>query len=86
MIDSQPYISDTQATTLRHAAFREQLRQAIRDSGQSQLSISRATGVQQSILSKFLGGARGLSIASIEKLVEHLALELHPRTHAAKGE
>jgi predicted XRE-type DNA-binding protein len=86
MIDSPPYISDTQATTLRHAAFREQLRQAICDSGQSQLSISRATGVQQSILSKFLSGQRGLGIASIEKLVEHLGLELQPRTLSAKGE
>ena len=86
MIDSPPYFSDTSTTTPRHAAFRDQLRQAIRDSGQSQLGISRATGVQQAILSKFLSGSRGLSITSIEKLVEHLGLELHPRILAAKDE
>jgi transcriptional regulator with XRE-family HTH domain len=70
----------------RHESFSDQLRQAIRDSGQSQLSIGRATGVQQAVLSKFLSGRRGLSIESIERLVEHLGLELHPRTLAAKGE
>lgn len=86
MIDSQPYLSDTPAATTQHAAFRDQLRQAIRDSGQSQLGISRATGVGQAILSKFLSGSRGLSVTSIEKLVEHLGLELHPRTLAAKDE
>jgi predicted transcriptional regulator len=86
MIDSATYLSDTPTATPRHAAFRDQLRQAIRGSGQSQLGISRATGVHQAILSKFLSGTRGLSITSIEKLVEHLELELHPRTLAAKGE
>ena len=86
MIDSLPYMSDTPAKTTQHAAFRDQLRQAIHDSGQSQLGISRATGVGQAILSKFLSGTRGLSVASIDKLVEHFALELHPRTLAAKGE
>ena len=86
MIDSPPYISDTPATITQHAAFRDQLRQAIRDSGQKQLGISRATGIDQATLSKFLSGSRGLSVNSIEKLVEHLGLELHPRTLAAKDE
>lgn len=70
----------------QHAAFSEQLRQAIRDSGQSQLGISRAAGVQQAVLSKFLSGRRGLSLAAIERLVDHLGLELHPRTLSPKGE
>ncbi|MBA4107678.1 MAG: hypothetical protein C0485_18240 [Pirellula sp.] len=86
MIDSPPYISDTPATTQQRASFRDQLRHAIRDSGQNQLGISRATRIDQATLSKFLSGRRGLSVESIEKLAEHLGLELHPRTLAAKDE
>ena len=70
--------------TKPHPPFAEQLRQAIRDSKQTQLGISRKTGVQQAVLSRFLSGRAGMSLASVGKIVEHLGLTLHG--HATEGE
>jgi transcriptional regulator with XRE-family HTH domain len=50
------------------ASFREQLRRAIRRSGLSRYAIAKQTGIQQSQLSRFMSGERGLSIAAIEAI------------------
>ena len=59
--------------------FTEQLQQAIEDSGLSRYRISQKSGVEQSALSRFLSGERGLSTSSLDKLAELLDLELVTR-------
>ena len=48
--------------------FRDDLRQAIRDSGMTQYQVQLATGVSQGVISNFLRASRGLSVRSFEKL------------------
>jgi plasmid maintenance system antidote protein VapI len=57
-------------------AFSGQLRRAIRKSELSCYALSQATGVDQGTLSKFLSGQRGLSLDSVDRLVETLGLTL----------
>jgi transcriptional regulator with XRE-family HTH domain len=59
--------------------FSDQLRRAIRDSGMTRYAISVITGIDQGTLSKFMKGERGLSLAAIDKLMDHLGLEVRPR-------
>ena len=58
----------------------DQLRHAIRESGQTQLAISAATGIPQGNLSKFLSGERGVSIENFALLCDHLKLKLTKRS------
>ncbi|MCA9030825.1 MAG: helix-turn-helix transcriptional regulator [Planctomycetaceae bacterium] len=54
----------------------DQLRTLIRESGITRYKIWRDTGVSQSLLSKFMSGAQGLSLEKIDVLCEYLALKL----------
>jgi ribosome-binding protein aMBF1 (putative translation factor) len=58
--------------------FSEQLREAINDSGMSRYRLSQRTGVSQVVLSRFVRGEAGMSLATIDVLVEALGLELRP--------
>ena len=57
----------------------DQLRKAIVDSGESQLAISEATGINQGNLSKFLNGERGLSLDNFAELCSYFKLKLVAR-------
>ncbi|MDP1797417.1 MAG: helix-turn-helix transcriptional regulator [Planctomycetaceae bacterium] len=57
----------------------EQLCDAIAASGQSRYRIAQETGVAESSLSRFVSGERGLSIQSLEKLLDYLSLEVLPK-------
>jgi plasmid maintenance system antidote protein VapI len=54
----------------------ETLRRAISDAGVSRYAIAKATGIEQSALSRFIHGERGLDGTSIDKLAEYFGLEL----------
>ena len=56
--------------------FTERLRQAIRDSGMTRYAISVQTGIAQSTLCKFIKGERGMSLDSVDRLMECLGLEI----------
>jgi transcriptional regulator with XRE-family HTH domain len=56
------------------SSFSDTLRLAIRSSAESQYAISKATGIDASLLSRFLLGKSGLSVANLDRLVEHLGL------------
>jgi transcriptional regulator with XRE-family HTH domain len=56
----------------------ETLRQAIKQSAESQYAISKGCGVEQSALSRFLSGERGLADKSIDAIAAYLGLELRP--------
>lgn len=63
----------------KHEKLSDQLRQAIADSGMSRYRIAQDTGIDESALAKFFNGQRGLSLASLDALVEYLDLEVVPK-------
>ena len=54
----------------------DKLKQAIEKGPKSRYRLSKETGIEQSQLSRFMGGAHLLSIESIEKLAKALDFEL----------
>jgi hypothetical protein len=60
------------------ASVTDQLRKAVEECGQTRYAISKATGIPQSVLSRFVASGAGLRSESIDKLCEHLGLVLVP--------
>jgi len=56
-------------------SFSEQLRQAVADCGTTRYSLAKQLGVPESSLSRFVAGKQGLSLPTLDKLVELLGLE-----------
>lgn len=54
----------------------EQIRQAIEASGESRYRIARETGVSEPSLSRFMGGERGMNLATLEKLAAFLDIRI----------
>ena len=59
-------------TSMRHK-FSDQVRAAIDASGMSRYAISKAIGLNQSVLSRFMRGG-GLSLDTLDKLADLLGL------------
>jgi transcriptional regulator with XRE-family HTH domain len=57
----------------------EQLRQAIRDCGESRYALSKRTGIDQSTLTRFMSGERGLRLDVVDILAEAFDFELRPK-------
>jgi transcriptional regulator with XRE-family HTH domain len=57
----------------------EQLRQAIRQSGQTLNQLSQQCGVGRDQLSRFLRGRRDLTLETADRVCQALGLELSPR-------
>ena len=53
-----------------------QLRRIMAESGLSRYEIARRTGVQESALSRFFNGQRGLTTETLDKLGECLGLRI----------
>jgi transcriptional regulator with XRE-family HTH domain len=64
----------------------EQLRRAIRDGKLSQAELARATGLSEGQISYFLKGTRGLSLESIDRVLEVLGLEIVIRPRRKRKE
>lgn len=58
----------------------EQIREAVRNSGQSLYEISKSSGVAASQLSRFMRGERTLTLPAASKVCDalHLHLQLNP--------
>lgn len=52
------------------------IQKAIETSGQSRESIARETGINRSVLSRFVRGQQGISLTTADKLADYLGLEL----------
>jgi transcriptional regulator with XRE-family HTH domain len=63
----------------RHKTIIDQLREATIASGETQVELSKATGIDQGNLSKFLREERMLSLENAAALAAYLLLELAPR-------
>ena len=62
--------------------FSDQVRQAVEDSGMSRASISRATGIDEAVLSRFVAGKVGVLTPTLDVLADYLGLELAERPDA----
>jgi plasmid maintenance system antidote protein VapI len=60
----------------KYIPLTDQLRQAILDCGQTRYAISKATGIGQDKLSRFINGERGVSCEVMDKLGEYLGLRI----------
>lgn len=65
----------------------DQLRQAVETAPISRYELAKRTGLDEGLLSRFVHGKTGLSMASIDLIAECLGLELaaKPRSPAKKG-
>ena len=66
------------------ATVTEKLRQAVETCGQTRNAIAVATGISPSVLCRFVTDGRGLRSANIDRLCEHLDLELVPKKRARR--
>ncbi len=54
----------------------DQIRKAVATCGESRYSISKATGIDQSQLSRFVAGKQWLSEGSFDRLAEHVGIKV----------
>jgi hypothetical protein len=65
----------------------ERIQEAIRSSGTSRYAISKATGIDQALLCRFLQGKSSLTLISVDKVLDALGLEIVIRpSRTGKGE
>lgn len=69
----------------KHRTISEQLRAAIEAAGETRYAISKQTGINQSILSRFVRGETNLDGVNIDKLAAYLRLELVPVKRQREG-
>ena len=60
----------------------DQLKQAVADSGETLYRVAKDSGVDYSVLLRFMADERGISLETAGKLAAYLGLELRP---ARKG-
>lgn len=62
----------------------EQVRRAMENCGQSRYAISKATGIDQATLCRFASGERGLPMLTLDKLADHLDLNIVSGKHKGR--
>ena len=62
----------------------DDVRTAIRESGLSRYEIAKKTGVSQSVLSRFMSGETGMTLATLERIAPLLGLEIVIRKRRKK--
>lgn len=63
----------------------DQLKQTIRDSGQTHYRIAKNAGIDPGIIDRFVSGERDLRLETAAKIAAALDLELHPISQPKKG-
>jgi hypothetical protein len=64
--------------------FSEQLRRAVREGESTRYALSKTTGISQAVLCRFVAGTAGMSLESIDRLMDALGLEIRPRKRGRK--
>jgi DNA-binding Xre family transcriptional regulator len=73
-------VRDSLMTMSRKVVVSEQLRKAVEQAPVSRYAISKATGIDQAVLSKFVRGERkGISMETADALCDYLELTLVPK-------
>ena len=61
------------------APILDDMRHAIKTSGKTRYRIAQDTGISESQLSQLMGGTKGLSVESLERLADYLGLKIVAR-------
>lgn len=67
------------------ASVSETLRRAVRQSGETRYAIAKATGINPSVLSRFVVSGHGLRSHNIDRLADYLGLRLVPAKGKRRG-
>jgi len=70
---------------LRTNSLSDQIRQAIDECGVSRYAISKALGLDQALLSRFMSGKGGLAVKTIDKIGAFLRLQIVVQPQRPKG-
>jgi transcriptional regulator with XRE-family HTH domain len=62
--------------TSKRTRLSDEIRQAIDNYGQTRYVIAKATGIDQSTLSRFMAGKRGLPMKTLDTLADYLDLHI----------
>ena len=62
--------------TMEHKRLSDEIRHAVIASGMSRYSISKALGIAESTMSRFVNGKGGLSMEYVDRLSELLGLHI----------
>lgn len=62
----------------------DQIRQAVENCGQTRYIIAKETGIDASTLSRFMSGERGLPMKTLDRLADHLDLNVTAGNHRPK--
>ncbi len=60
----------------RRMRLSDQIRQAVATCGQTRYAISKATGISEATLSRFVNGERGLPMTTLDTLTDYLELNI----------
>ena len=63
----------------RRIRLSDQIRRAVAASGLTRYRISKITGIDQAVLSRFMAGKVGLSMSALDRLADALELEVVAR-------
>lgn len=63
----------------------DQIRQAVENCGETRYAIAKATGIDQATLSRFMNGERGLPMKTLDRLADHLDLNVVAGQRRRKG-
>ena len=58
----------------------EQIRRAVEQCGQTRYAIAKATGIDQSTLSRFVSGERGVPMSTLDRLADYLELTINMKS------
>ena len=62
----------------------DQIRNAIDNCGETRYAISKATGICETTLSRFMSGERGLPMKTLDILADHLDLNITAGKRSSK--
>ena len=63
----------------RRIPLSDQIRRAVAASGLTRYRISKITGIDQAVLSRFMAGKVGLSMSALDRLADALELDVVAR-------
>jgi len=69
----------------KHKKLSDSIRDAIAARTDSRASLAKATGISESMVSRFMGGKMGLSTDRLDALAEFLDLEVVARKRTVKS-
>ena len=76
---------DDMTESTNNQRISNQLRDIIEASSESRYEIAKQTGIDQSALSRFMSGERGLSMTALDTLANHLELDIVSRRRTSKA-